>query len=152
MLLQQLTNGWNQITGRQPTARFTLLLTGIGVQPDRQAGRVERFHALGQQCADQPGQHIAQTRSGHGRVALMTQREPPVGMGDQAAGALQNHDRCIFFAQCMGRRRAIGLHFGRADTEQPRGFTRMRGDHAILGQTDTFLSQQIQRIGIPDLR
>ncbi len=33
LLLQQLTNGWNQITGRQPTAEFTLLLTGIGMQP-----------------------------------------------------------------------------------------------------------------------
>ncbi|MCY1187345.1 hypothetical protein D9M73_283100 [compost metagenome] len=85
-------------------------------------------------------------------MALMTKGQPPVRAGDQTTGALEHSHGVVFFAQCMNRRRAIRLNLGRAEPEQPRGFPRVRRDHTALGQADPALGQQVQRIGVPDLR
>ncbi|MNY50038.1 hypothetical protein D3C86_1855130 [compost metagenome] len=52
----------------------------------------------------------------------------------------------------MGRPRSVSLNLRGADPQQSCGFPRMRRDHAILRQNHTFLGEQVQRIGVPDLR
>ncbi len=111
-LLEQLTNGRYEIGRRQPTTLGAEPLTGGGMQPDRQAGRLERLHVLGQQGTGDARQHVTHAGTSHRRMPLGTDGKSSVRRGDQAAGALQHHHRLVATRQFQRRRRAIRLHLG----------------------------------------
>ena len=56
---------------------------GLRVQPDRRAGRLEPRHALGEQPADQAGQHVARAGGGEIGRAVRVDRRAPVRRGDR---------------------------------------------------------------------
>lgn len=152
MLLEQLTNGRDQIAGGQAAAALARPFSGTGVQPYAQTRRIEAVQTLGTQCADQPGEDIAQPAGGHGRMTVLADRQATVGRRDQAAGALEYTHRRVLPGQAQGCRRAICLHMLGRNAQQPRRFAGVWGQYRIGGQRDGALGQLVQRIGVPHLR
>ncbi len=72
-----------QIAGRQTISFTCQRLTRPGVNPHTKAGRLPRTATLGDQGADQAGQHIAQPGAGHHWVATITHQQATSRIGDQ---------------------------------------------------------------------
>ncbi|MNJ51249.1 hypothetical protein D3C77_465490 [compost metagenome] len=80
------------------------------MQPYPQAGGAQGVQPLGQQRRQHAGQHIAQARTGHCRVATFAQHQLPRWVSHQGAGPLEHADAVITARQLARGPRAVGLH------------------------------------------
>ena len=151
MVLKQFSNRRNQIAGRNAAPLATQTLAGTRMQPDRQMRSRLCTHALGQQGADDTCQHVAQSGTGHRRMAVITERQLALRRGDQGAGALEHDTSGEFVRQAERRLRPVSLDLRTRTAQQPRSLARVRRQHQPGGRPHYSFGQQIECIGVPDL-
>ena len=99
------------------------------MQPHRRRRRLEGGHALRQQAAGEPGEHVAGAGGGERRRQIEADRRATVGRGDDRVGALEDDDRAERRGGGAGSRefRWLIKHFGAA-AEQPGELAFVRRD------------------------
>jgi len=117
-ILQQLTNGWNQITGRPaPRPNFPCCAPALACsQPARHAAS-KPLHVLRQQRPVKSGQHIAETGGAMAGWPDDT-RQTSVWVCDQTAGAFSAPpQQNILLLNARRSGRTIRLNLGSADPQ-----------------------------------